>query len=99
MDAGPGSVGRMNRLAAVPSPVPEPAAASIPSYNLTIADLCGRLAVTRVKILDDVMAGLPCLDLGRPRPRPAGLPAPRRKRALRFCWAEVIAWYRERGRA
>jgi len=97
VDAGPGSVGRMSRLSAVPAPAPE--TNDLPIYNLTVADLCERLHATRSKIEADVQAGLPHLDLGSPRPRPAGLPAPRRKRALRFSWPEVIAWYRNRGQA
>lgn len=84
----------MTRLAAVPAPSVETDAAPVPSYDLTIAQLAQRLSVTRTKILDDVDAGLPHLDIGRPRPRPAGLPEPRRKRALRFCWPEVVAWYK-----
>ena len=55
---------------------------------LTISELAYRLRVSRSKIEQDVVDGLPHLDVGRhdPRRRP--------KRALRFEWAAVVAWYR-----
>lgn len=86
-----------HRFAAVPDPVPD-SAPSIPSYDLTIRDLGQRLNASRAKLEADVAKGLPYVDIGMPRPRPDGLPPPRRKRTLRFSLAEVISWYR-RGQA
>jgi predicted DNA-binding transcriptional regulator AlpA len=87
----------MKRLAAVPAPAP-PAKATTsgapdPDRLLTVVELAMFLAVSRAEIERLVRVGLPSLDLSVPRRLGA-----RRKRALRFDRAAVLAWLRARPR-
>ena len=65
-------------------------AAVIALTQSVAGELADRLRLSRSKLERDVLAGLPCLDVGCHDPRR------RVKRTLRFSWRAVLAWYQER---